>query len=331
MLTGAVSPAFIIITSLYYKRREDLLCTATWISMSGVSQTVGALMILLHEWHSLLSPGALTSGLRVLFVIVVPRDTKTAWFLSEQERQIAAQRLTLDRGTRDRKEFNTAQAKEVFLAPTTWIYFLWSLSTPVSSMGSGMTNIRPCLLAYRRRPELLNVLGRSSSTTLLPEREGIYQDGTLPRATDWGHPSLSIASQVRMGYRCRACLVSSAASIITINVKGNTKRSVVSTGFFVSFCVGSTVNPQAWTEEEAPRHTKGCVLSITSLVVSMSAYAVYRFIISRENKRRDVKEADRYMEYSPNHVNSTAGVNVDGVDGDSNLTEIQDRGFRYIL
>jgi ACS family allantoate permease-like MFS transporter len=42
---GIVSPSFIIITSIFYKRKEHPIRVATWISMSGVSQIAGALMM----------------------------------------------------------------------------------------------------------------------------------------------------------------------------------------------------------------------------------------------------------------------------------------------
>jgi len=42
---GTVSPAFIIITSIWYKHREHPIQVAAWVSLSGVSQIVGALIM----------------------------------------------------------------------------------------------------------------------------------------------------------------------------------------------------------------------------------------------------------------------------------------------
>ena len=39
--------------------------------------------------------------------------------------------------------------------------------------------------------------------------------------------------------------LSGAAALVASNVKGNTKKSVVSAGFFISYCVGCIVSPQA--------------------------------------------------------------------------------------
>ncbi|KAI5456787.1 major facilitator superfamily domain-containing protein [Mariannaea sp. PMI_226] len=356
---GAVSPAFIIITSLYYKRTEHPLRTATWLSMSGVSQIVGALMMYgighsnmsLAPWRAFfIIAGGLTAALGVLFVIVMPRDTKTAWFLTERERQIASQRLVMDRGTRDRKDFNIQQAKETFLTPTTWIYFLWALclalTTPILKFNASVINgfgynkfqtmlvglpgglVNFCTvwvgaLVPRFFPNARTFTGMG--LCLVPLTGAVLLIALPSEGYDWG-----IVVGTWMG-ACSAALVASAASIIASNVKGNTKKSVVSTGFFISFCVGCIVSPQAWTADQAPRYTKGCILSVVSLCVSMCGYVVYRILASRENKKRDAKLAAGQAEYSPEYIDPSVNTTGDGIDIDSDLTEIQDLGFRYIL
>lgn len=141
---GTVSPAFIIITSNWYRRREHPLRTATWISMNGVSQILGALMMYgigranmsIAPWRALfLICGGLTLAIGLLFVFAMPRDTTTAWFLTAHERDIATKRLAVDRATRDRSEFNKDQLIEAFMSPLTWIYFFialcLTLTTPI--------------------------------------------------------------------------------------------------------------------------------------------------------------------------------------------------------
>ncbi|RSL54572.1 hypothetical protein CEP53_007391 [Fusarium sp. AF-6] len=112
---GTVSPAFIILTSNWYVKREHPIRVATWVSMNGVSQIIGALMMYgigqsnmsLAPWRALfIICGGLTSLVGVAFIFLMPRDTSTAWFLTEAEREIATQRLAVDRATRDRAEFN---------------------------------------------------------------------------------------------------------------------------------------------------------------------------------------------------------------------------------
>ncbi|GAA83226.1 major facilitator superfamily transporter [Aspergillus luchuensis IFO 4308] len=149
VIWGTVSPAFIIITSIWYKRKEHPIRVATWVSMNGTANIIGALMMYgigkgnmsLAPWRSLfLICGGLTSATGLLFIFLMPRDTTTAWFLSPQEREVATQRMAIDRATRDHAVFSKAQLKEALLSPMTWIYCLMgiciTLTTPIMKYSS---------------------------------------------------------------------------------------------------------------------------------------------------------------------------------------------------
>ena len=93
-------------------------------------------MYLIGEAHSMaianwrvmyLICGGTTLLIGILFVFVMPTDTTVAWFLTPDERRIATERLALDRGTRDRSEFNYAQVKEALRDVITWLLFLVAL------------------------------------------------------------------------------------------------------------------------------------------------------------------------------------------------------------
>ncbi|KXH35200.1 hypothetical protein CSIM01_11154 [Colletotrichum simmondsii] len=357
---GAVSPAFIIITSNWYRRREHPIRVATWVSMSGVSQILGALMMYgiggaakmaLEKWRVMfLVSGGLTAACGVAFCLLMPRDTTTAWFLNEREREIATRRLALDRGTRDRAEFNTKQMYEALRQPTTWLYFMMALcitlTTPILKFSS----------------LVINGFGYSPFTTMLVGLPGgaisfvtIWASALIPRffpgtrvytsiglslvpllgsamllalplhGAEWG-----IVASTWLAACCSA-LLSSTASMMASNVKGNTKKSVVSAGFFIVYCVGCIVSPQAWTEGDAPRYTKGCILSIASWVGLIITYAMYGVVLKRENAKRDRYAAEGRYEYDVGGHDGGAEAVQMGVAVDSDLTDVQDKAFRYNL
>ncbi|KAL2874408.1 hypothetical protein SGCOL_010388 [Colletotrichum sp. CLE4] len=130
---------------------------------------------------------------------------------------------------------------------------------------------------------------------------------------------------------CCSALLSSTASMMASNVKGNTKKSVVSAGFFIVYCVGCIVSPQAWTEGDAPRYTKGCILSIASWVGLIVTYAVYGVVLRRENVRRDRLAAEGRYEYDVGGYGGGEEAVQMGVAVDSDLTDVQDKAFRYSL
>jgi len=140
---ACVSPAFIIITSNWYRRREHPMRVATWVSVNGISQIVDALLmyavgyadLAVESWCVIfLIFDGLTCACGFTFLALMPRDTTTAWFLNERERQIAAQRLAIDRATRDRGEFNKAQLWEALASPLTWLYFFMALCITLTTL-----------------------------------------------------------------------------------------------------------------------------------------------------------------------------------------------------
>ena len=127
---------------------------------------------------------------------------------------------------------------------------------------------------------------------------------------------------------CSSALLSCAASLMASNVKGNTKKSAVSAGFFISYCVGCIVSPQAWMETDAPRYVKGCTLSIAAWSLLILTFVGYGIALRRKNNARDRKAELGYEDYiiPSGHDGLQSGVAVD-----SDLTDKQDKAFRYTL
>ncbi|OJI90102.1 hypothetical protein ASPTUDRAFT_62239 [Aspergillus tubingensis CBS 134.48] len=354
---GTVSPAFIIITSIWYKRKEHPIRVATWVSMNGIANIIGALMMYgigkgnmsLAPWRSLfLICGGLTSATGLLFIFLMPRDTTTAWFLSPQEREVATQRMAIDRATRDHAVFSKAQLKEALLSPMTWIYCLMgiciTLTTPIMKYSStvihgfGYSTYKTMLVGTPAGAfNFITVWIGAIIPRIIPGTRVYTAIGlsivpllgsillmTLPYSggADWG-----IVVATWLG-GCSSSLISSAASIIASNVKGTTKKSIVSTAFFVAYCVGCIVGPQAWTEDDAPRYTKGCILSIAAMACLILTFFVYVFMVKRLNRRRDRKASEGHFEYI---VDRGDGNGRMGVSVDSDHTDVEDKAFRYTI
>lgn len=168
---GCVSPAFVIITSNFYRRREHPMRVASWVSMNGISQMVGALLMYgighanmaISSWRGMfLIAGGATVGCGIIFLLMMPRDTSSAWFLNERERQLATHRLAMDRATQDRSEFSRDQMYEALKSPMTWMYALMALGitlpTPILKVRQAIaTSSLLCIPAF---------LSRASQVTL---------------------------------------------------------------------------------------------------------------------------------------------------------------------
>jgi MFS family permease len=117
--------------------------------MFGVSQIVGALMMYgiggasmaIATWRVMfILCGGLTVVCGTLFILFMPRDTTTAWFLNESERRVATERLALDHATRDRTNFDLRQVREAFTDYRTVMYALMALTI---TMPTAIVKVEP--------------------------------------------------------------------------------------------------------------------------------------------------------------------------------------------
>ncbi|CAG9937484.1 unnamed protein product [Clonostachys rosea f. rosea IK726] len=270
---GTVSPAFIIITSNWYIKREHPIRVATWVSMNGVAQILGSLLMYgIGQSNMAIAPW------RVLFLFSA----------------------TVINGF----GYGTLQTMLVAMPAG-------ACNTGTVWIGALVPRFFPGTRAYSAIA--LCVVPLLGSVLLL----------ALPQDAGWG---IIVATWLA---GCSSALIGSSASIIASNVKGNTKKSVVSAGFFIAYCVGCFASPFAWQAEDGPRFSKGCILSIVSLIVLMISYATFIVMAKTKNKRRDAKLAAGMVAYGAgDDDHKTSGVTS---SLDSDMTDVQDKRFRYTI
>lgn len=162
---GAVSPAFVTITSIWYRKKEHNVRTALWISMNGVAQVLGCFLMYgigkntslpIAPWRVLfIICGAITSAAGVAFFFLMPNGPKDAWFLNPREREVLSLRMAQDRDGGDKASFSVAQLKETIMDPKAWVVFwfgvLVCMQSPVLTFASlviksiGYTNLETML------------------------------------------------------------------------------------------------------------------------------------------------------------------------------------------
>ncbi|KAH8817061.1 major facilitator superfamily domain-containing protein [Xylogone sp. PMI_703] len=355
---GAVSPGFVVITSNWYKRREHPIRVAWWTTSGGLATICGAILMYLvggahhlaiANWRAMfLICGGVTLLNGLLFIFVMPLDTTVAWFLTEDERRVATERLALDRATRDRSEFNFDQVKEALTDPHSWMYFLFALFICIPSpilkfsslviSGFGFNKFMTMLVglpsgAIQIIAVWISALGIRWTKdlrswwgflmTLVP-LVGSITMLCLPKSDKWG---IVVSTWLAA---CTSSLMIISTSMIASNVKGNTKKSIVSNMFFIGYTTGCIIGPQLWQAQDAPRYTKGCISSIVSWGLLLITYATHYFYLKRENKKRAEMVAQ---------IESGAGVADDtgkprdhiGVEVNSDITDRQDLRFVYHL
>lgn len=147
---GAVSPSFITMTAIWYRKSEHSSRTALWVTMNGVAQVIGCLLMYgvarnsslsLQPWRTLfLICGAITSVAGIAFYFLIPNGPKDAWFFTPREKEVMALRMAADREGGDKTNFSMAQLKETLLDPKAWFVFwfgvLVTMQSPVLTFAS---------------------------------------------------------------------------------------------------------------------------------------------------------------------------------------------------
>ncbi|KAJ3954395.1 hypothetical protein N0V92_009115 [Colletotrichum tropicale] len=326
---GAVSPAFITITSIWYRKDEHALRTALWITMNGLAQICGCLLMYgiakntalsLAPWRTLfLVCGAITSASGVVFYLFMPNGPKDAWFLTPRQKQVLSMRMAKDREGGDKTSFSLRQLKEAMLDIKTWFVFwfgvLVTMQSPVLTFAS----------------LVINTIGYNKYETMLyTAPSGAVQIGML-----WiGVCGCMMFPKHRTLVALVLILPPLAGNILLLklstdagwasNVKGNTKRAIVNAMFFIGYCAGCIGAPQLWTEK--PRYFKGVVTAIVTWCLLFTVIVAYRWLCSRDNAEREAAASSgQGAEYSEDVVLDDAGAPV------NDLTDKEDRQFRYSI
>jgi MFS family permease len=111
--------------------------------MNGLAQVIGCLLMYgigvnkslgLAPWRTLfLVCGALTAFAGVLFFFFMPSSPKSAWFLTERQKQVLSMRMAKDREGGDKTSFSIAQLKEALFDVKTWFVFWFGVLVTMQS------------------------------------------------------------------------------------------------------------------------------------------------------------------------------------------------------
>ncbi|KAG9956740.1 hypothetical protein KCU61_g9605, partial [Aureobasidium melanogenum] len=219
---GAVSPAFVTITSYWYKKEEHALRTALWISMNALAQVVGSLLMFgiagnknltIASWRVMfIVCGAMTVAIGIVFFFAMPSGPQDAWFLNEREKEVLAARMVKCHEGGDRKNFSVAQLREALQDVKVWLIFCFGLLVTMQSPVLTFASL------------IIKGLGYSSHETLLY----VAPSGAVQLALIWIGVVL-----------CASCITAPWSILLSLsasNIKGNTKRSVANAVFFIGYC-----------------------------------------------------------------------------------------------
>ncbi|KAL3484945.1 major facilitator superfamily domain-containing protein [Aspergillus germanicus] len=114
-----------------------------------------------------------------------------------------------------------------------------------------------------------------------------------------------------------ACILPISMSVVSTNIVGNTKKTVVGAMLFVAYCVGNIVSPQVFLTAEEPRYPTGIKVCLAGLALGFVSAILLRFYLQYCNGR--------------NEQEGGASPSDDPHGNDEDRTDWELKSFTYML
>ncbi|KPI34296.1 putative transporter [Cyphellophora attinorum] len=343
-LEAVVSPAFILLTSMFWTSSEQSLRSSFWLACNGFSSILGALLaygaghaegLIIPNWKLIyLIVGCMTIVWGVVISLYLPDGPHNAKMLSDYEKIVAVWRISKNKVGLKHKEMRWYQVREAATDPRVWL--IWLMGAAVGVLNGGVVNFASALIKGFGFNALQASLIQTPGGAF--EIIGCIIFGYLSTLRGWLGISIILSSLPGMAgligiltidIRHRYALTAMAWmqnvlgspiilvwSLPGINVAGHSKRSFVLGMFFVVYCAGNIASPHMFLGEEAPRYPtaiKGLLGAYVALIVFAIAYIA---LVWLENKRRDRKGLH-------------GEVVEELAEGFEDKTDVENKHFRY--
>ncbi|EMD34999.1 hypothetical protein CERSUDRAFT_85745 [Gelatoporia subvermispora B] len=361
MCEGSITAGFMIVSSMFYTRNEQTLRVGYWFLMNGTAQIISGFISFgtLHitttgfepwQWLMIIT-GVLTLFVAAAFWFFFPDSPTNAWFLTKDERAKAVKRIKENQTGVENKHFKIEQFYEALTDPKTWLFALFSA---LDNVPNSLTN---------QRQIIVSSFGFSNlQTTLLG-----CVDGTIEIVTIWTGVHLAARYKDARAYVGVVYFLPNWLGVLLINLlpwsdkvgllfgqwltgvgttgfvlslswlsnvtAGHTKRVTVNAIMLIAYCVGNAAGPFMWQAKYTPRnHIPWAIIGICYLICP-GLLLIIRWLLARENKRRDAEPLDDTYDDVYIEVITPEGKRVERkVDKEFlDLTDIQNREFRYVL
>ncbi|KZM19890.1 uncharacterized protein EKO05_0004313 [Ascochyta rabiei] len=348
-------PAFLIMSSIWYKRSEQAQVVTYWYMMNGAQQMVGGLLAYafsqirhpsykpnpghaaIRSWQAIFITYGCISFLWGLFVIYwLPDSPMRAKCFSEEDKKLMVERVRSNQTGLQNKTFRAYQLKEALTDPQTYCYMLIQICTtlPTSGLGAFYNIIIKGLEFSVLETQLLAmVLGAIIIFTLMTSawatrkwNQNLYTMLVFLIPSFIG--TIVIMTVKNTNHATRAGLLISywiiftfwaaqglGMSMLTRNVGGQTKKSVCITMNFLAWCAGNATGPQVFFPGDAPRYLKAFSIHLGCYSVLVFVILFLRWDLTRRNNKKD-------REF---------GEEINSAHGFDDLTDKENPNFRYVF
>ncbi|TGO34926.1 hypothetical protein BHYA_0176g00070 [Botrytis hyacinthi] len=348
---AACQPIFVVLSSMWYKREEQAGVVIYWYMMNGAQQIVGGLLAYcftllksgpLKSWQAIFVAYACLSFLWGLFILFwMPDSPMRAKCFSEADKKLMVERVRSNQTGMQNRKFRIEHVKDAFTDPQMYCYCLIAICTTLPTSGLGafaniiitgfnFTVLQTQLLAMVLGFYIIIVLLSSHFLVkkynqnilimtfyLLPSFIGTIVLMTVRNTSFSTKVGLLISYYLTLSFWSTATL---SLTLMSRNVAGQTKKTIVVAANFISWAAGNAVGPQVFLKNDAPRYFIAFATHLGCYILLLLVLIFLRWHLMRENKRRD-----ELAEAGVREANDR-----DMVHAFDDLTDRENPNFRYV-
>uniref|UniRef100_A0A060T3Y8 ARAD1C00176p n=1 Tax=Blastobotrys adeninivorans TaxID=409370 RepID=A0A060T3Y8_BLAAD len=314
-LEAFMDPAYMILTSQWYKRSEQYKRSAVWLGFQGFGTMLGsgiAYGFYKHQDSFSMAPwrllyviaGVITIFFGLISFVHVPDIPVKAWFLTEKEKVYVVERVRENRTGFGNQKFKLRQFKEAMCDITTYIFFFFMFGYGIPNGGIG--NFGSLLLKQQfgfgtGQALLMNMVG-SGIDIIFPLAFALLNYYVIPSRLltcflincliftalcllAFSHNRVAQIVGYEMSYFTTAswaCM----SSVVSSNVAGHTKKVTANTIFLIGFAAGNIIGPQSFLGSEAPVYITAKRVMVGTYVASAIAPFILFWIYFFRNKKK---------------------------------------------
>ncbi|KAL7663273.1 Major facilitator superfamily (MFS) profile domain-containing protein [[Candida] zeylanoides] len=349
-LESTISPSCMMICGLFYPKESQPMRMATFLSCNGIATMVGALLGygLGHAHNSHIKAwqlifmviGLLNFVWAFIFLWITPDSPERAKFLTERERAIVIEKVSHNNmGIKD-TQFKKPQMWEALLDVSMWMLSLVGLACGV--INGGTSNFSSALLrgfgfsglnaTALQLPTgaiefvcvfaagIAAIFIKNSRTIILillcvPPLGGLIGI----RLTSLDH-KWALVGCTWLQFMIGGPVIFSWI-LMNANVAGHSKKAVSTGIWFTMYAAGNIVGSNIFVAKESPKYKSGMIGCIICYVGIMVIGIAYRCLQMYRNKQRNEQQGEFTEEIRRQAI----------IDGFKDMTDKENRGFRYAL
>ncbi|KAK1515912.1 uncharacterized protein CCOS01_13110 [Colletotrichum costaricense] len=343
---ACADPAFMIITSMWYTRREQPIKIGLWYTANGIGITLGGLLGYgignikgaLASWkYEFIIVGTLCCAWGIVIAVFLPDNPITSSKLTNREKKIIVERLRENQTGVENKTLKLYQVREAFTDYKLYFFFMIALLQAI--VNGGTSNFGTLIIKGFKFSTLITAVLQIpyGAIIFIAILACVFINDRLPPNNRCFVLVLFLLPNVAGAFGLRfvpddqqvgrlICYYLTGSinasfvlllSLQTANIAGHTKKVVTSACLFLGYCVGNIAGPFFYKSDQAPKYELGIWSMIVAHLLEVVVVITLRFLLKWENDRRDRMQGE------------VAEVDLDATAfGD--VTDRENLNFRYI-